>query len=311
MLAMVPYLQEHKGIPLADLAKEFKITTAQAQRELDLLMMTGWGTYHGEMIDFDITALETDGVVHIRDAEFMPRPLRITRSEAAALVVALQALRQGATDQQPEYIDSALLRLAEASGLDLAQSVAVQGPPDIDPAVQAAVAEALASGRVLSLIYATEGRDEQTERNVEPFRVFDHDGKRYLAAWCHQAEADRHFRLDRIVSATVTSQQVSVEHSGASLDTEVFRYGASTPSALVEISASAKWLVEEYPIEVQAENADGSITARIYGSDYAWLSRVVLRSAGRMRVLEPQELAEMVSSSASAALAAYDGTIHD
>jgi len=307
MLAMVPYLRTNQGIPVADLAREFNIRPAQAQRELRLLMLTGAGEFHGELIDFDLTALEDDGVVHIRDADFMPRPLRVTRNEAMALIVALQSLRQAATPEQAEFIDSVLVKLSEAAGTDLDAVVDVRPPTNVDPDVQVAVARALAGGCQLELVYTNEARDEQTSRVVDPHRSFDSGGHRYLTAWCHRAEDDRLFRLDRIVAAAVLEAPVTRTQSARALSDDLFRQGPDTPSAIVDLAPEARWLTREYRMDVLDENADGSLRALLHGSDLAWLRRVVLRAGGRMTVVEPAELAEQVQVAARAALAAYDG----
>ncbi len=306
MLAMVPYLQSNQGIPLADLAREFHIKPAQAQRELDILMLTGWGELHGEIIDFDLSALEQDGVVHIRDAEFMPRPLRISRSEAAALMVALRTLRQAATEDQAAFIDSAQAKLAEAAGTDVDAAIDVR-LPDLDAGVQSAVAAALAAGRQLEMVYANETRDEQARRVVDPHRVFTQDGNRYLSAWCHKAEADRLFRLDRVVAATVLDVPATTDTVARRLPEGLFAPGPDTPSVVVDLAPEARWLVGQYRMTVLSEQPDGSIRARLDGSDVGWLRRVVLRAGGRMSVVEPLEVAEEVRRAAAAALAAYDG----
>ena len=96
MLALVPYLQGHDGIPVNEVAEEFGVPPKQIRDDLRLLMYTGVGEYAGELIDFDLGALEDDGMIYIRDADFMPRPLRITSSEGVALIVALRTLRASA-----------------------------------------------------------------------------------------------------------------------------------------------------------------------------------------------------------------------
>ncbi|MET0468317.1 MAG: WYL domain-containing protein [Aeromicrobium sp.] len=306
MLAMVPYLQSNQGIPLADLAREFKIKPAQAQRELEIMMLTGWGEYHGELIDFDVTALQDEGVVYIRDAEFMARPLRISRSEAAALIVALRTLRQSAAGDQAALIDSALAKLGEAAGTEVDTPVDVL-LPEVDPGVQAAVAEALAGKRQLQMVYANETRDEQTERVVDPHRAFTEDGHRYLSAWCHNVEADRLFRVDRIVAATVLDAPVTTDSGQRARLEDLFPQGPHTPSVLVEIEPGADWLLGQYRMDVVEQRSDGSVRARLFGSDPAWLRRVVMRAGGRMRVVDPGEFSAGVRDAAHSALAAYDG----
>ena len=51
MLALVPYLQSHDGIPVNDVADEFGVSPKQIRDDLRLLMYTGVGEYAGELID--------------------------------------------------------------------------------------------------------------------------------------------------------------------------------------------------------------------------------------------------------------------
>ena len=47
-------------------------------------------------------------------------------------------------------------------------------------------------------------------------------------------------------------------------------------------------------------------SVRMFGGDWSWLRRLVLRNAGSVHVVEPQSLADDVRESARLALGAYD-----
>jgi proteasome accessory factor C len=306
MLALVPYLQAHGGIPVNEVAAEFGVTAKQIRDDLRLLMYTGTGEYAGELIDFDLTALEDDGVVHIHDAEFMTRPLRISTREGVALIVALRTLRASASGSQLSVIDSALAKLESAVGETAATPVDVL-LDEVDATIHSTVVHALAQGKRLELTYATASRDEQTDRQVDPRRLFTEQGKLYLEAWCLKAEDLRFFRLDRIVAAELTSFDAE-DHDVAPRDLSAgfFTVGEATPYALVDLHPRAHWLTEYYQVDLLEQRDDGVWRARLYGADWAWLRRLVLRNAGSVCVLEPAELAAEVSSQAALALRAYD-----
>jgi predicted DNA-binding transcriptional regulator YafY len=61
------------------------------------------------------------------------------------------------------------------------------------------VVAALANGRNLRLLYL--GKDGESNREVTPLYPSQHRGVGYLVAYCHQANDQRTFRLDRIFSA--------------------------------------------------------------------------------------------------------------
>lgn len=306
MLALVPYLQSHGGIPVNDVATEFGVTAKQIRDDLRLLMYTGTGEYAGELIDFDLTALDDEGVVHIRDAEFMTRPLRISAREGMALIVALRTLRASASGSELTIIDSALAKLESAVGDTVSAAVDVL-LDEVEPGIHSTVVHALAQGKRLELTYATASRDEQTDRQVDPRRLFTEQGKLYLEAWCLKAEDLRFFRLDRIVAAELTAFDAE-DHdvNPRDLSAGFFTVGEATPYALVDLHPRAHWLTEYYQVDLLEQRSDGVWRAKLYGADWAWLRRLVLRNAGSVSVIEPAELAADVSREAALALRAYD-----
>ena len=73
--------------------------------------------YPGDLIDVDLDALEEpegDGVIRVSNADYLSRPLRLTPTEATALIVALRALRGGAGDDTREVVDRVLAKLEAA-----------------------------------------------------------------------------------------------------------------------------------------------------------------------------------------------------
>jgi proteasome accessory factor C len=90
LLAMVPWLLAHQGVPLAAAAAEFGIDEDQLVKDLELLFVCG---LPGHMPDDLIEAEWEDGVVFLANADAISRPLRLGVDEALALIVGLRALR--------------------------------------------------------------------------------------------------------------------------------------------------------------------------------------------------------------------------
>jgi proteasome accessory factor C len=306
MLALVPYLQSHAGIPVRELAREFNVTPSRIRQDVKLLAFTGTGELHGELIDIDFEALDGEDLVFIRDAEFMPRPLRFTRQESVALITALRMLRS-TTGDQVGIIDSTLAKL-EGSVDTAAANAATLITREVDPLILSTVEAGIRAQHVIALTYGTESRDERTEREVDPIGLHLVAGERYLTAWCHRAEDFRQFRLDRIFKATDTGREVEGDH-GEAPSPQTFTAAANAPSALLEISPQAQWLTDFYPVDIEDRRDDGTIIGRIHSSDDSWLRRLVLRLSGQVRVLEPESLAQSVQECARSALSAYDRDI--
>ncbi len=141
----------------------------------------------------------------VSEAESIDRPLRLGVDEASALLVALRMLAElpGMGDRSALGRTIAKLEAAAGAAARPSAQVAVQVDDQAAQAVLTEVTEALAGGRRLHLSYYVPGRDEATERDVDPMRLVMVDGRSYLEGWCRRAEAVRLFRLDRILGIEV------------------------------------------------------------------------------------------------------------
>jgi len=309
MLALVPYLRGRDGIPVEQVAKDFGVTPQQIVKDLNVLWFCGLpGAVTGDMIDVDMEALESEGVIYLDNAEYLPRPLRLTTSEALSLIVALRTLRDIAAPAELPTIDSALAKLEAATGQKASPAIEVH-IERADPAVHEATQKALASGRRLHLSSLVPSRDERTERDVDPLRLLTAEGRPYLEAWCYLAEDVRLFRLDRIVEATVLDVPAEPHPQAPRRDLSegLFRPAVDSLEAVLDLDPPARWVAEYYPNEGTEELPDGTLRVRLKVGDTGWLRRLVLRQGGSARVVEPPELADEVRECAQRALTAYGG----
>jgi proteasome accessory factor C len=306
LLAMVPWLLAHQGVPLAAAAAEFGIDEDQLVKDLELLFVCG---LPGHMPDDLIEAEWEDGVVFLANADAISRPLRLGVDEALALIVGLRALRDVPGLGDRDAVTRALAKIEAAAGAAAAAapSVRVDLPRDVDPAVVAACEDALRRRRRLHLGYLVPHRDETTRRDVDPMRVLHLGGHWYLEGWCHRTSAVRMFRLDRIVDVSVLDADGTPPATAQSrdLDAGLFAPGPDDAVVTLRVEPYARWVVDYYPIESVQTQGDGSLLLRMRTGDTAWLRQLVLRLGGAARVVDPPELAASVADSARAALAAY------
>ncbi len=306
LLAMVPWLLAHQGVPLAMAADEFGIGEGQLVKDLELLFVCG---LPGHMPDDLIEADWEDGVVYLANADAISRPLRLGVDEALALIVGLRALADVPGLGDRDAVTRALTKLEAAAGAAAAgaDSVRVDLPRDSAAAVVSACEDALRRHRRLHLGYLVPHRDETTERDVDPMRLLHLDGHWYLEGWCHRAEAVRMFRLDRVVDVSVLDVDGTPPTTARSRDLDAGLFAAGPDDALVTlaVAARARWVVDYYPVESVQTLGDGSLLVRMRTGDTAWLRQLVLRLGGAARVLDPPALAHEVATAASRALALY------
>ena len=114
MLVVVPYLVQHPGSNLDEVASLFGAQAGQLRRDLDLLFMSGLPPYGpGDLIDVDV---DEDDRIWITMADHFARPLRLTRNEALALL--LRGTELSAIPGVPDApaLDSALDKLRGSLG---------------------------------------------------------------------------------------------------------------------------------------------------------------------------------------------------
>jgi len=209
---------------------------------------------------------------------------------------------------------SALTRLiakleaaAGAAGAASAQ-VAVQIDTPNEMGLAAQIRAALADGKRLHLGYYVPGRDEATERDVDPMRLLVVEGRTYLEGWCRLAEGVRRFRLDRVLGLSVleVAAQVPPEAEPVDVGQGLFRPSETDERVEFELSAAARWVAEYYPCESVTELGEGRLRVVLRTPDTRWVRRLALRLGEDGRVVAPPSLAEAVRADAAAALALYD-----
>lgn len=304
LLALVPYLLARPGVSFAEVSQVFGVSETRLRKDLELLWVCGLpGHGPGDLIDIEfegptITLLEPAG---------MTRPLRLTSDEALALVVALRALAETPGLTERDALDRVLVKVEAVAGAAAEAAerveVAVEGEERVLPVVE----QALAAGRRLHLRYHVPGRDETTERDVDPVRVVLVDGRAYLEAWCRRAEGLRTFRLDRVVALELLELPAEVPPGLPRRDLSAGLFQASPDHERVELrlAPQAQWVADYYPCEQIHQEWDGMMRVVLRTPSTDWVVRLALRLGGAATVLSPPQLREQVRSRATAALAAY------
>jgi proteasome accessory factor C len=298
LLALVPYLLVRPGVPIEEVAADFSITVRQLRRDLELLWMCGLPGYGpGDLIDL---SFEGDTVTVTFDAG-MRRPLRLSRAEATALVVALRALADTPGLADTGSVRRALAKIEAAAGQT---DGVVLGLATREEAALTTVRDALDHRCALRIRYYTPSRDRVSERIVDPMRLLLVEGRSYLEAWCRAVEEVRLFRLDRIEHVTTLDEpaQPPPYARPADVSAGLFRPRPDQRTAVLTLAPDARWVAEYYPIDELIEGQGGTATVRIRYAETDWMVRLVLGLGTDVIVRDPPELAAAVTQRALAAL---------
>jgi proteasome accessory factor C len=312
LLALVPYIHSRDEVSLEQVAKDFGVKPAQIVKDLNVLWFCGLpGLGMGDLIEVDMDALEGEGVIRLSNADYLARPLRLDSSEASALIVALRALRDGSDEAVRPVVDRALGKLEVAAGDGAALAAQVDVHLDDQEVslnqLRDRLERAVEHGRQVRLDYYVPARDESTERVVDPLRVVSAEGNTYLDAWCHLAEDQRLFRLDRVSRADVLDSPVQKRDvTPRDLANGLFRPSPDDLLATVRLTPGARWVAEYYPVEDVEETGDGGLRVRLRVADPAWLTRLMMRLGSAAQIEDPTRLADVVRRTAVQALRGYE-----
>ena len=323
-LNMIPYFQANPRVSYAKAASDLGVNRRQLQQDINLLWMCGLpGYYPGDLIDFELSG----DTIKVTFSAGMDRSLRLTSPEATGLLLALRALSDIPGVVDPAAARSAIAKIEAATG-------AAQGPVTVGPvagpgetapdetapeetapaetapeetAAVAAVRAAVRDQRALVIEYYSASRDAQSSRIVDPIRVVVVGDWSYLEAWSREAEGVRLFRFDRILDARVLDEPAAPPRPAveAPTNTALFHADPSLPSARLQISPQASWMLEYFPMRVTAELPDGNFEVVMTYAAEEWMARQILGFGADVQVLEPEGLARRVRRAAQDALAVY------
>ncbi len=301
LLALVPYLQSHPGVAVAQAAQAFGVTRAQLMKDLQVLWMCGLpGGLPGDLIEIDMDAAEEHGTIHLTNADYLARPMRFTLDEVMSLVVALRTVAEVATGDTAAAVASALAKLEALTSSSETNRVALHLDTGTE-LVRRVLVHCIDNSRRASLVYDGLTRGETTRPEVDPARIDLVDGVAYLQAWSHERGAWRTYRLDRIVEARIVDRPAG-DH-GPAPAARVGWFDASEQQVTLALAPEAAWITEYYPTRGEVQVVDGRTIATFPVTDPNWLRHLLLRLGGGATVLEPADAGVDAARTAADALA--------
>ena len=305
LLALLPYVVSRNTVGLADTAAAFGITERQLVDDLNLL----WCVELRSPDPYCPIDLSYEGGEIMVSEAPTDRPLRLGVDEASALLVALRMLAEVPGLEDRSALSRTIAKLEAAAGEAAVASAQVAVQVDRPPGghLLDQIRGALEDGRRIHLSYYVPGRDEATERDVDPMRLLVVEGRTYLEGWCRRAEAVRLFRLDRVLGLAVLpdAAQVPAGAQPRDVDQGLFRPSDSDERVTVELTPNGRWVSEYDPCEETTELGEGRLRVVLSTPDTRWVRRLALRLGDDGTVLGPPALAAQIRDDAAAALANY------
>lgn len=239
--------------------------------------------------------LEQDRVTVYAAKEFC-RPVRLSQREALALELGLRVLAADADVAKRARIMELASRLEKQI---VTPDITLQPAPEIDvvlgdDSLRDVFVDAIEQKRVCIIEYVKPFSAPQARR-IAPIRLIYGKGRWYLSAHDVDAGENRIFRVDRILSATVTEDQ----YEPAATPTSATLYSADGDAeveARVRYSGQVgKWIAESGTAPLEQ---DGSVLVVHRVADVDWLVRHVLQYGGEA-VVETPALRKIVAAKAA------------
>jgi proteasome accessory factor C len=282
LLAMIPHVAGRGYVPLDDLAARFSYPRAELVADLtDVLPYVGVAPFTPDML---VEVSIDEHRVRIDYADWFTRPLRLSAADALALLAAGRTLAAA----EPEDAASPLVR-----GLTkLSTALGTGGEGALDIHLGAASEETLSvlrtavqEHRRVRIDYYSYGRDRRGERVIEPRRFYSDEGNWYVAGYCHLAEGDRVFRVDRMRSATLLDETFPVPPDAAD-SPATFAPREDDPRVVLDVAPDARWVIDKYPHDAAEPADDGSVRVTLAVAAVPWLERLLVRLGPSARVVD-------------------------
>lgn len=293
-LNLLAYVGKHPDSTVMEMARDLGSDPGEIRDDLNALLLSGVGMHGGQMIDLNHDWFS----VNVINNQGLDKPLRLTPTEANALLLLLESLETmpGIVDADAVISAAAKIRaVAHGAGVDDAQMHA-EGTP------AATIRQAIAEEKQLELSYYSATSNATSTRMVSPVDTFHKDGQTYLRAWDHGEL--RMFRFDRIRSIVLTDATSNPPNAPTpTLDPADPFSMRDAKRAQLLIHRDATWLADDWDLDIDLSHEGGEwVPAQMRYGSADWLVRFCLGQAGRVRLQAPEELAEEVVRRADVAM---------
>lgn len=281
LLAIVPWLYRQRSVPVETIAERVGATPQQVVRDLTLASMCGLPPYtadalYGFWVDSDPDTGAS--VVHVLHPNLLVDAVRLTPRQAASVSVALSAL-MAMHGADTEVIERVRDKIDEALG-GVEVRIRLDEPPFLE-----VISRAAERGERLRIQYV-DLNDGITERVVDPLKVFVDRGHSYVYTDDYLRNAERVFRIDRIVSVEPTGEHF-VRRDVVPPAGRNWAWMIPDREVVIALPEGCDWVVERYSTLGSLQLDDGGLLVWLSVVSDRWLSSLLLRCGPGAHILEP------------------------
>lgn len=289
-LDLVPYVSEHPGIEIAELAKRFNTSEKQIIQDLELIFLCGLPGYTPyELIDLTYE----DGVVTIIEPQLLDKPRKFSETEGVVITLGLNLIRDSTADLSAiEAIERLLDKLSRIFKAPVQATIA----DHVKPFLYDEIVRAIKSGVFIQFNYQSLSDDSLSYRKVKPVQISVKKGFYYLLAIEGNSQEERTFRIDQMVNLKITDDDKAE-------DRKVLKY---KESFVFSLRTSDRFITEKYrEIFSEVSSVGDTFTIRGEVSNLQWLQRWLLSNSPAVEISSPDSVRKAIRDRAQATLNLY------
>ena len=296
LLMVIPWLIKEQTVPIAEMERRFAIKPQQLVKDMEALNEVDFFVSPEQRFSVEITGEH----VKILEAPDFPATPGFLPFEALACLVAGKT----ALEMNPEAQDlkTAVEKLENAMVPNAARALRILSASD--PPWVNHLQEWTADRRTVRLRYRSTDKGELSDREVEPWQVYQWRGVWYLWGFDRTKKERRRYRVDGIQHARATGKNFVLPRRIMPPPTS-YRPGPDDQRMVFRIRPQGRWIMEHYSMELLSEDEDGSVLAEFYTRDPRVAARLALRLGPNVRIEEGESARRAMATLAAGVLGRY------
>lgn len=285
------------------LAKELECSERTIRYDLEFLR---------DRFKAPLTFENRKGWHYTRDDWRLPA-IEISQGELFALTLGAKIMEAYVGSAYQAELQGAIARLAErlpekswVNLQQLAENRVLFRPGaevNLDPQIWQDLERACQLKREVKIRYFTAGRNQESERVIDPYLLHFSRNNPYVTAYCHRRKTMRDFRVDRIQSLKVMKRsfQVRPDFDPGQYFADVFQHERGGQPRQIKIwfdTQTAPYIKERQWSTGQEieEHPDGAITLQFEARGLNEVKRWILFYGKGAIALEPEELVQLIQA---------------
>jgi predicted DNA-binding transcriptional regulator YafY len=288
---LIPYILEHPGISISQLSKIFNVSEKEIKKDLQLAFLCGLPGYTPyELIDLTYE----EGIVSIIDPQVLNKPRNFSSNERVVIALGLEILKElnrlnSENLRKIENLQKKFLNQKEENPVIIVSE-------DLSFLFLNIIHQAIHERRIVTFKYQSISKDVLSSRKILPYKLYLQNGKLYLSGYDFQAQSDRVFKADQILSCEIGDPSESK------------KFDSDQQEEVIELIVNRKnfnFIERNSSIILDQVIVDGQLHIKIRASNFDWLKRSILSNAPSIKVVSPKSLAFEVEQMASDLISAY------